>query len=174
MNVRGIALLLLAAMPVAGAGAVDGCWLVESGDGVVQLRSDAGVLHGRLVGLADPVYRPDEAGGTPGAVRTDRENPDPALQKRPLAGLPLVEALVRNGERWEDGRIYDPQTGRTYSVNARLEDDGRLRIRGYVGTPLLGRTTHWRPASADPETARRLLTETAPWLPASVRVDCGL
>jgi uncharacterized protein (DUF2147 family) len=169
-----LALLLVAAGAPATAANVDGCWLVEGADGVVELRSEAGVVNGRLVGLADPLFREGEEGATPGAVRTDRENGDPVLRERPLPGLLLVEGLVRDGSRWEDGRIYDPESGRTYSVRAELEDDGRLRIRGYVGTPLLGRTTHWLPASADPETARRLLGGTAPWLPPSVETRCGL
>lgn len=174
MKRGAVALLLLAAGATATAAGVEGCWLVEGRDGVVELRSDGGAVQGRLVGLADPVFREGEEGATPGAVRTDRENDDPALRDRPLAGLLLVEGLVRDGSRWEDGRIYDPESGRTYSVRAELEDDGRLRIRGYVGTPLLGRTTHWLPAAADPETAQRLLADTAPWLPPSVEARCGL
>ena len=174
MRRSAVALLLLAAAAPATAAGVEGCWLVEGKDGIVELQRDGGVVHGRLVGLADPVFREGEEGATAGAVRTDRENDDPALRDRPLAGLLLVDGLVRDGSRWEDGRIYDPESGRTYSVRAELEDDGRLRIRGYVGTPLLGRTTHWLPVTADPGTARRLLAATAPWLPPSMEARCGL
>jgi len=43
--------------------------------------------------------------------------------------------------RWVDGKVYDPNNGKTYSAKMSLDDGGRiLKMRGYVGISLLGRT----------------------------------
>ena len=44
---------------------------------------------------------------------------------------------------WKGGRIYDPETGKTYRCGIKLGDDDRLRLRGFLGISLLGRTTVW-------------------------------
>jgi uncharacterized protein (DUF2147 family) len=41
------------------------------------------------------------------------------------------------------GAIYDPVSGNTYACQLRLDGPHRLELRGYVGIPLLGRTTTW-------------------------------
>jgi hypothetical protein len=46
-------------------------------------------------------------------------------------------------EVWTGGTIYDPLSGRTYAARLALDGDDRLEIRGYVGLPVLGRTTTW-------------------------------
>jgi uncharacterized protein (DUF2147 family) len=55
-----------------------------------------------------------------------------------MTGFKPAEAGV-----WEDGTLYDPETGKTYSGTITLQPDGMLRLRGYIGTPLLGRNTIW-------------------------------
>ena len=49
---------------------------------------------------------------------------------------------------WRGGRIYDPESGKTYKAIIRLGDDGRLKLRGYIGISLIGRNTVWVPASS--------------------------
>lgn len=49
---------------------------------------------------------------------------------------------------WEDGRILDPLHDKSYRVNMRLADHGqKLRVRGYIGIPLFGRTQFWERAA---------------------------
>ena len=43
----------------------------------------------------------------------------------------------------------DPGSGSTYTCNIALDGDDRLRLRGYVGIPLLGRTTTWTRVGAE-------------------------
>jgi uncharacterized protein (DUF2147 family) len=44
---------------------------------------------------------------------------------------------------FENGQIYNGENGRTYSANISLQADGKLRLRGYVGSPMLGETQLW-------------------------------
>ncbi len=88
--------------------------------------------------------------------RLDEKNPDPALRSRLLVGTVILRGFTWQGENdWSGGRIYDPDSGHEYRSYMRLDDDGKdmhtLRLRGFVGISLLGRTEKWvRAAEADP------------------------
>ena len=80
--------------------------------------------------------------------RLDEKNPDPALRDRLLVGALILREFRYQGDNdWSGGRIYDPDSGHEYRSYMRLDDDGRdmntLRLRGYVGISLLGRTEKW-------------------------------
>lgn len=76
-----------------------------------------------------------------------------ALHDAPVEGLTILWGVRRVDDRWSGGTILDPMTGRTYRVELQLKDGGhRLDVRGYLGTPLLGRTQVWlRQAGPDSE-----------------------
>jgi uncharacterized protein (DUF2147 family) len=44
---------------------------------------------------------------------------------------------------WSGGTIYDPDSGRTYSCRFELLEQDRLKVRGFLGLSLLGRTQVW-------------------------------
>ena len=105
-------------------------------------------LCGRIAWLGRPL---DENG----QERRDGLNPDPALRDRPVLGLQILRDVGAVPDRkgaYRGGRIYDPESGKTYRCTLRLDDDGRLRFRGYVGISLFGRTTIWTRAGADGDT----------------------
>jgi uncharacterized protein (DUF2147 family) len=130
---------------VAVAEDTAGLWLTENGDAAVELRVRGDELVGHIVWLEDARYAADDPGGRAGEPLRDDENPHPELRARELLGLKIVWGFEqhRQGE-WRGGRAYDPENGRTYRARLRLEDEGRsLALRGYVGTPMLGRTSRW-------------------------------
>ncbi len=74
---------------------------------------------------------------------TDVRNPDPALRARPLCGLRIGEGFIERDSRHADGgHLYDPKSGRTYR-GSMIADDDRLRLRGYLGLRIFGRTELW-------------------------------
>ena len=76
--------------------------------------------------------------------RVDAQDPDPALRNRPLCGLEIGTGFSPNGpEAAKGGKIYDPDSGKTYSAQMQGSGD-TLRLRGFVGVSLLGRTETWR------------------------------
>lgn len=143
-----VALLLAAASPaVADSDAIVGLWQsdpTENGYAHIEVTRRGGLYEGRVVWLSDP----DFPSGDPDAGRpkSDRLNPDPELRGQPILGLRLMEGFHYAGGLWKGGRIYDPETGKTYKCNLRLDEGGNLEVRGYVGISLLGRTTVWVPA----------------------------
>jgi uncharacterized protein (DUF2147 family) len=136
-----LAALLLAAVPAAGAAASDagppdaailGNWLTEPRDGIIAItRSADGLYEGRIIG-----------GNAP--QRLDARNPDPARRSLLLLGQVILTGMRYGGEGvWTGGRIYDPDSGRTYRCRIELRGDAQLQVRGYIGFALLGRTQLW-------------------------------
>ena len=76
-------------------------------------------------------------------AKTDTHNPDPGLRARPICGLRIGYGFTETDPRHgEDGHLYDPRSGHTYSGSMRLSG-GDLRLRGYIGFKLFGRTETW-------------------------------
>jgi uncharacterized protein (DUF2147 family) len=75
-----------------------------------------------------------------------RKCPDDQRNK-PLLGLVFIQGMRRSGLSYEGGTILDPDTGTLYSANMHLSPDGNtLKVRGYVGIPLLGQSQTWKRA----------------------------
>jgi len=142
-------LFLLSVVPLhAGEGdAVLGLWLTDPDDAGgaarVEITRDGESYSGRIVWLAEPVYSAEDGPEWEGRAKVDRENPDPALRSRPVLGLEIVGGFHYEGKgKWSGGTIYDPNNGKTYRCWMKLKD-GKLKVRGYIGFSMLGRTTYW-------------------------------
>lgn len=133
MKTLGMLLVLALLRTNAAAQAPNGLlgrWLSEKKDAQIEIYPQGGQLAGRLVQTSRP-----EA--------LDVQNPNPKLRTRPVLGLVILTSLQASSEGWE-GKIYDPESGKTYSATLKLADSGRrLDLRGYVGFSLLGRTSVW-------------------------------
>jgi len=146
-----LAMVLLVAAPAPSAGSaadgILGTWVTapdKNGIAHIAIERTGERIHGRIVWLSQPNVPADDPGGRGGQPKTDYRNPDPALRDRTILGLPILDGFRYVGSsEWKHGRIYDPGSGNTYSCQARLLPDGRLRFRGYLGISLLGRSTIW-------------------------------
>jgi uncharacterized protein (DUF2147 family) len=138
------------AVPDASAAATPvGLWYAEGGAARVAIEPCGNELCGRVVWLRSPL---DEDG----CALRDRHNHDPTLRDRFIIGLQILDGLrSRPDTSWDGGTIYDPASGNRYTCNLTLEGDDRLRLRGYVGIPLLGRTTTWIRVGTEGRLCRR-------------------
>ncbi len=115
-----------------------GYWLNEEQDGKVNIYKENGKYYGKLIWLKNPI---DEETGKP---KLDKHNPDDELKKRPTKGIILMSDFEYEEDGlWEEGDIYDPKSGKTYSCYMKLETMDQLKVRGYIGISLIGRTTRW-------------------------------
>lgn len=123
------------------AGDITGVWYTEEKKSKVKIYREDGTYHGKLIWIRDSL---DDQG----QPVTDRDNPDPTKRDRPLKGLRLLRDLEWDpgDEQWEEGEVYDPESGNTYSLKAWLQDRDHLKLKGYIGISMLGRTTEWRRA----------------------------
>ncbi|MGI5864736.1 MAG: DUF2147 domain-containing protein [Myxococcales bacterium] len=156
-SIRLFALVLGAAVfvpAVAGADekkeadAILGRWITAKDASNVEISRCGEKYCGKIVSLKDPTYgKGDPEEGKP---LRDRENPDDKLKTRPLIGLPLLEGFTYEGDgTWEDGTIYDPENGKTYKCIIKIADGGKtLKVRGFIGISLIGRTTVWKRVEA--------------------------
>ena len=131
--------LFLIIMPLAHSATTEhevlGTWINQAGDGLIKISLNGDKYEAVIIGGTHP-KSPE---------RKDINNPDPKLKTRPLKGLKILGNLSYEGDNeWDDGWIYDPNNGKTYDCQMTLEDKNTLSIRGYVGTPMFGRTETWR------------------------------
>jgi len=121
----------------ASAATPVGLWYAEGGAAKVAIEPCGDELCGRVVWLRSPL-------DDDGCDLRDRLNPDPTLRGRRVEGLEILRGLARRPDgTWANGRIYDPGSGSTYTCQLTLDGENRVRLRGYVGIPLIGRTTTW-------------------------------
>jgi len=64
-------------------------------------------------------------------------------KNKPLKGLVVIDGLKKDGNEWNGAKILDPKTGKEYKCYITLEGPNKLKVRGYLGFALLGRTQYW-------------------------------
>lgn len=147
-NKGKIAFLVLALIALLGgktfaqkhkAGDIIGIWYNEEKTSKLQIYQEGEKFFAKIVWLKEPI---DPETGKP---KTDKLNPDPKLRNVLRLGLVVVKNMVFNGsDEWKDGTIYDPNNGKTYSSHIQFSDSPNLlKLRGFIGISLLGRTTYW-------------------------------
>ena len=121
------------------AGDIIGIWYNEEKTSKVQIYQEGQKFFAKIVWLKEPI---DPETGKP---KTDKLNPDPKLKNAPRMGLIVVKDMIFNGsDEWKEGTIYDPNNGKTYSSHIQFGDSPNLlKLRGFIGISLLGRTTYW-------------------------------
>ncbi len=62
---------------------------------------------------------------------------------KPILGLTVIKGLTKVGEEYTKGKILDPKNGKLYSCYITLENQDKLKVRGYIGISLFGRTQYW-------------------------------
>jgi uncharacterized protein (DUF2147 family) len=139
------AVCFMAAQAFAGEGdEILGIWNNDDGRAKIEIFDCSGRFCGKIVWLGKPLYPPDDKLGMGGKPRVDRENPDPAKKTRQILGLQIMDGFIYHGNAvWEKGHIYDPESGKTYQGKITLVSPQRLRLKGFVGIPLFGRSTTW-------------------------------
>jgi uncharacterized protein (DUF2147 family) len=141
-------LLGASALPAsAQESSVMGTWLTASGAAQVRIapcqNPASGPICGSIVGLTNP--KGPDGKAVPPEAATDYRNTDPALRGRKILGMPLIWGFKKTADpnTFEDGQIYNGENGKIYNANISLQPDGKLRLRGYVGSPMFGETQLW-------------------------------
>lgn len=96
-----------------------------------------GTISGKIVWIKDPLT-------ADGKEKTDTKNPDVKLRNNPIIGLNILQGLLYSGEgKYVNGKIYDPESGKSYSAKAEMIDNNTFALRGFIGIALAGRTETW-------------------------------
>src|ERR1700687_1823713 len=120
---------LLGASPASAqaGGEVTGVWLTQAGDARVRVSKCRGGICGAIVWLRVPI---DPATGKP---QIDDKNPNPALARRPMIGLPLFSGMHPTGPNKWTGQIYNADDRNSYASKISVSAPDTLRVEGCVG-----------------------------------------
>lgn len=100
---------------------------------IVEIRESNGELEGRIVHLFRPPVPHPECIKCTGTRRN-----------QPVLGMQILSGMRQVGSEWIGGRILDPEGGNLYRCTIILVDGGKaLRLRGYIGLSIFGRTEKW-------------------------------
>jgi uncharacterized protein (DUF2147 family) len=112
-----------------------GLW--KGDEATFEMFVSAGKLSAKIVALSEP-------NTSEGKGKTDIHNPDPTKRNRPIIGLLFISGFAKKSDtRWENGTIYDPHDGKSYSCSMDLQGPNKIRVRGFIGVDLLGRNYIW-------------------------------
>jgi uncharacterized protein (DUF2147 family) len=128
------ALLAAPSARAQGTSGPSGIWLTQAGDARVKVSKCGGGLCGVIVSLKEPI---DPATGKP---QVDDKNPNPALAKRSMIGLPLFSGMRPAGPNKWSGQIYNADDGKSYHSNISVSGPDTLKVEGCVGALCGGET----------------------------------
>ena len=117
---------------------IEGTWITtddETGNqkSEVLIFKENGKLYGKIIKL----LLPEDQGKK--CINCKGKNKDQSI-----VGMLIINDLQLDDYSWEDGTILDPKSGKVYDCNIGFEDSNTLKVRGYIGFSLLGRTQIWK------------------------------
>lgn len=135
-NIILTAVLAFAFANMVSAQSVLGTWkTIDDTDGVekshIEIYEKDGKVYGKVIKLLE------------GATATHCENCEGDQKGAPITGMVILKDLEAEDDYYEDGEILDPATGKVYSCWIQLEDKDKLKVRGFLGFSVLGRTQYW-------------------------------
>ena len=117
---------------------VQGMWITEDDEtgkkkSEVLIYKEGNTVYGKIINL----LLPEDKGKL--CLNCKGEN-----KNKPIEGLLILKDLILEEDTWEGGTILDPKSGKIYDCYITLEDDNTLKVRGFLGFSLLGRTQIWK------------------------------
>jgi|SRR5690606_28202310 len=134
-----LTLVFIACATVTGfAQDVIGKWKTvddETGEAksIVEVYKQDGKIYGKVVEILNPDKKNATCKDCPGDAKG-----------KPILNLVILKDLKKDGKEYGGGTIMDPNNGKVYKCYIALEEPNKLKVRGYVGFSLLGRTQYWQ------------------------------
>lgn len=135
-SIIGLVLFFMATFCLQGQTVV-GKWKTiddQSGQAksIVEIYEKSGKIYGKVIEIFDHAHKKD--------LCNDCEGED---ANKPIIGLTIIKGLSKDGNEYNSGEIMDPKNGRHYRCTIVLQSKDKLKVRGYIGFALLGRTQYW-------------------------------
>ena len=106
----------------------------ETGDAksIVEVYSKSGKIYAKVIEILDLEHKNSVCKKCSGEDKN-----------KSILGLTIIKGLSKDGSEYNSGEILDPKNGKLYKCALSLESKDKLKIRGYIGFSLLGRTQYW-------------------------------
>lgn len=102
---------------------------------LIRISDNGGVLQGKI----EKLFRPADQDQNPKCDKCADARKD-----QPIVGMVFMSGLKKDGDEYTGGEILDPDNGKIYKSKMELADGGKkLKVRGYIGVPMLGRSQTW-------------------------------
>jgi len=96
--------------------------------------------NGKLYGKVEKVFKEPGQDQNPKCTKCSGDKKD-----QPVIGMTILWDLKKDGAGWSGGQIMDPDEGKTYKCKMEIADGGKtLKVRGFMGFSLIGRTESWQ------------------------------
>ena len=117
---------------------IEGTWITQD-DETGRQKSEVLIYkeNGKLYGKITKLLLPEDNGKK--CVNCKGKNKD-----QPIEGMVIIKDLTLEDDTWEDGTILDPKSGKVYDCYIGFQDSNTLKVRGFLGFSLLGRTQIWK------------------------------
>ncbi|MGQ7944524.1 DUF2147 domain-containing protein [Flavobacterium sp. WC2509] len=99
---------------------------------IVEIYEKSGKIYGKIIDIINPQKRKD--------LCTKCSGED---KNAPILGLVIIKGLVKDGDEYNGGKILDPLKGEEYKCFITLDEKDKLKVRGFIGFSLFGRTQYW-------------------------------
>jgi len=117
--------------------ALEGLWKAYDDQGVPTGYIRIDVHKGIFTGVIERGVTEDQPEQFCTACKDERKD-------KKLIGMVIIKGVKKQGEHYLGEEILDPFSGKTYRVKLTLIKKAQaLRVRGYIGLSLFGRTQIW-------------------------------
>jgi uncharacterized protein (DUF2147 family) len=99
---------------------------------IVEVYEKSGKIYAKVVEILRAEHKKDICTKCEGAEKN-----------KPILGMIIMNGLEKDGSEYNGGTILDPQNGKKYKCYITLESPDKLKLRGYVGVAIMGRTQYW-------------------------------
>ncbi|MFH6994057.1 DUF2147 domain-containing protein [Flavobacterium sp. FlaQc-48] len=99
---------------------------------VVEIYEKSGKLYGKVVEILRDSHKKDVCSSCDGAEKN-----------KPILGMVIINGLKKDGSEYNGGTILDPTNGKKYKCYITLDSADKLKLRGYIGISIMGRTQYW-------------------------------
>jgi uncharacterized protein (DUF2147 family) len=104
-------------------------------ESVIEVYQKNGKAYAKIIEITDPERQDATCFKCKGKRKDER-----------ILGMDILTGLEKDDDEWSGGKILDPKNGKEYKCYIKLLDDNTLKLRGYVGISMFGRTAIWKRA----------------------------
>lgn len=107
--------------------AIVGKWLTQNKEAKIEIYKSNDTYYGKIIWLKDPN---DPKTGRP---MIDSKNKDKSKRSLPILGSKILRGFKYAKGEYVNGSVYDGRSGKIYTGKLWLENNNKLKMRGYLG-----------------------------------------
>lgn len=99
---------------------------------IIEIYEKSGKIYGKVLEILEVEHKKSVCSNCSGSDKN-----------KPILGMIVIKGLSKHGSEYTKGKILDPKNGKLYQCFITLEGKDKLKVRGFIGISLFGRTQYW-------------------------------